>query len=177
MKDTLKFKMKILPSGAWEVSKQVRELVNKNFKEDEIAVWVDIEFKKIKKKRSYDLLKYYWAVVIPLVLCGIIDQGNDDLSLDDKDDRSRIHDLMKKMFLNNSKDIQIGDELLEIPSSTSLCDNKEFIIYLKKIAVWASEFLGIEIPVPKGKIQADDGIIISVEEYLQKKRIEFMKRA
>lgn len=174
-KKRIEIDFKILPSGKWEVPKDIRAMVNKNFGDPEVAMFAKMIFEAPKVKLSYSLIQYYFAVVVPLVLCGMIDVGHNELCLDDKEHKQDMHRMLKKKFLK-MKEVRVGDELIEIEPSITDCDNVEFWRYLNDCGEWAAEFLYTKIPMPRKGMEIDDKKVIPVKAYLAEKRLEFLRR-
>lgn len=93
-----------------------------------------------KKKRSNDQNEYYWAVVVPMVQAAMNEYGSDY-------SKQETHEYLKKEF--NWVEIEVREgNYIKAPQSTTKLSTVDFIIYLDKIYLFASEVLGIEIPQP-----------------------------
>jgi len=94
--------------------------------------------KKKFKKRGLKMNAYYWGVVVPLIASEI------------GEDENVTHALLKTKFL--SKEMVIagkgGWDKVTIAGRTSKLDTHQFSIYLEKVIVWASSWLGLVIPDP-----------------------------
>ncbi len=101
---------------------------------------VEIEVKK-KKRRSGQLNRYYWGVVVALIQEGMIDQGNDV-------SRNDVHYYLKYRF--NYKELvnKNGGEVIQIPDTTTELTNTQFMEYMEKCKQFAAEFLSVVIPEP-----------------------------
>lgn len=64
-----------------------------------------------------------------------------------------VHELMKAK--HNVQTIKIGQYLEEIPGSTAIMNSTDFAHYVDKVRQWASEMLGLHIPLPN-EIPDDD---------------------
>jgi hypothetical protein len=109
-----------------------------------------VTIRKIYRKRSNQLNRYYWGCVIPIVQAGLKDTGN---IMQDKED---VHELLKfkciplKEIVNN-KTGQIEKTL----GTTTTMTNVEFMEYLEDIKHWAFDFLNITIPDPNEQTEIE----------------------
>lgn len=95
------------------------------------------------KTRSERQNRYYWGVVIPIMIKGFQDLGYDVT----KDD---VHDFNKKEF-NFEEIVNEGTgEIIKMPRSTTVIEIGEFNkTFISKIQQFAAEFLSCYIPDPK----------------------------
>jgi hypothetical protein len=87
-----------------------------------------VRFESVEK-RSVEKNKYYWKVVLPIVLRGLWDVGYYQF-VDTKD----VHWFLKQIFLKGG--------------STTKLNQEEFELYLEKIRMMAAEYLSTMIPLP-----------------------------
>jgi len=87
-----------------------------------------------KAERSVPQNNYYWGVVIKL------------LEEETGQDKESLHEIIKEKFLTSWVKIN-GHEEKMIKSTTEL-NTKEFEEVMRKVRMWASEFLGVYIPEP-----------------------------
>jgi hypothetical protein len=101
---------------------------------------VEIIIRK-KNRRSNQQSRYYWGVVVKEVQLALIDLGNPF-------DPETVHEFLKDKF-NKKEIVGPGGEVLDyFGSSTATLNAGEFSEYVERIAMWASEMLGITIPAP-----------------------------
>ena len=116
---------KIVYTYPSKVERQIKKLNNTS---------VIVEIKKNTVKRSGALNQYYWKVVV-----GIL---TDELGYT----KEEMHEVLKSKFLYKKE--LIGDEWIRVAISTTKLTNKEFIDYIGKIKMFASQELSIYIPDP-----------------------------
>tara|TARA_A100001201_G_scaffold74484_1_gene67662 strand:+ start:170 stop:559 length:390 start_codon:yes stop_codon:yes gene_type:complete len=116
---------KIVYTYPSKVERQIQKLDNTS---------VIVEIKKNTVKRSGALNQYYWKVVV-----GIL---TDELGYT----KEEMHEVLKSKFLYKKE--LIGDEWIRVAISTTKLTNKEFIDYIDKIKMFASQELSIYIPDP-----------------------------
>jgi|TARA_B100000035_G_C20945138_1_gene529366 hypothetical protein len=107
------------------------------FKSDLVAregKLVVISIDNYKTKRSLDLNKYYWGVVVRLL---------SDFTGFDKDD---MHEVLKRKFLFAKK--KINDEWVEYTLSTTKLSNTDMVEFIENVKRWAAEHLDVYIPDP-----------------------------
>lgn len=92
-------------------------------------------------KRTGPQNRYYFGLVIPIVQQGIKDLGH-DLTKDE------THEFLKSKFnLIEVVNKNTGEYEL-IPQSTTRLNKEEFGDYIRKIQLFAADFLGLVIPDP-----------------------------
>ena len=105
-------------------------------------VW---EIKRDYRQRSNPQNKYYWGVVIPIVLEGLKGVGYE---VEDEDD---AHEVIKAVFFKRKiklKGRRGRPKELNVSGSTANASTQEFEERMEQIRRWGSEFLGIYIPEP-----------------------------
>jgi len=125
-----------LPKSNPQNTAAVREL---------FAKYPDANFEVLYRKlprRSGPQNRYYWGVVIPLVMDGMNELGNTF-------DKDSTHYFLKKRF-NPKEVIGVGGEVLDtIPGTTTELNTEEFSEeYIAKIKQFAAEYLSIYVPDP-----------------------------
>lgn len=93
------------------------------------------------KRRSNRANRYYWGVVINLVLEGLKDAGFDTVR-----DAEDAHEVCKALFLKQSE--QHGDVKIERVGSSKKLTSVEFEEYIMHITTWAWDYLSVMIPAP-----------------------------
>lgn len=101
----------------------------------------DVIIENKKRKRSLDLNRYYWGVVVAMVKDAFIELGHDI-------DSKLTHEFLKqrcnyKEFI----DFKTG-EVIKLPQSTTDITNTQFMEYVERIKQFASETLDVYIPDP-----------------------------
>lgn len=110
---------------------------------------VSITVDKKRKTRSTPQNAYYWSVVIPMLIDGLVDAGNAGLQSGNLEHQQWVHEEMKKLHLSNGMEVEDANgNAYKLPSSTKRCSTLEFMEYLAKIQQWAAECLSISIPDP-----------------------------
>lgn len=102
---------------------------------------IELTVNRLSKKRSNNQNNYLWGCVIPLVRDRLVDLGhevNADLT----------HEILKLKFNTKYLHNEEGEVVAEYGGSTTELSTTDFMIYLEKIKMWASSFLGIYIPEP-----------------------------
>ena len=117
---------------------------------DEIVKFFDgksirITVERNRAKRSGSQNAYYWSVILPYVLDGFIDVGNEIQRTGES--LQLMHDLLKEKFLDNG--IAIADrhgQVYSTKSTTTVLTKDEMTEYISNIKAWAKEYLNIDIP-------------------------------
>lgn len=106
---------------------------------DNMEVVLTIE--KRKKKRTLSQNSYYFSVVVPMIRSRFVDLGHDV-------DMNETHEFLKGRF--NKIDIvdEATGEIYTFPRSTAELTTAEFIEYIDRVVLFASEALGVIIPLP-----------------------------
>jgi len=113
------------------------------FDEEMYSIWVgslnekicELTVKEYKKQRSNEANRYYWGVVLKIILEETYGQW---------DDEDELHEFLKAMFLKKHKVIK-GKKYTFIKSSSKL-KTDEFYEFIEKCKRWASIELGLYIP-------------------------------
>lgn len=95
-----------------------------------------LEIKKDKNNRSGMQNRYYWGVVLKMIM---------EHTGDDKDD---LHDYFKRKFLSYDKAIKATGEAYTRTRDTHDLDTGEFETYLEEIRRFAAVEIEIVIPLP-----------------------------
>ena len=102
---------------------------------------VEIVVKLKRSTRSSNQNRYYWGIVIPLVMQGLIELGHDV-------NKQETHEFIKANF--NYEEIVNKDtgELFRMTQSTARLNKNDFGVMIEKLKVFASEYLNVYIPEP-----------------------------
>lgn len=126
-------------------------VTNRKFIEDTIKSFegkeIVLTIEKKRKKRSNEQNAYYHGVIIPLCQDGFKNVFGEHFSA------AEVHDYLKAKFLFKEVLNQNTGEIERFPKSTTENSTVEMEIYHDNIRAFASEFLGIEIPLPNENIQ------------------------
>ena len=137
-------------NGVLKIGKITRKRIAEEIKQFFNGKEVVVSFERKKIKRSLDQNAYYWGVVIPSIVKGLINLGWNDLTIGNEAHHYGIHEFLKKKFLDNGKIIcDIHGVAIEIPPSTKILTKSEFMDYLDKIIRWSAEDLKTVIPPPE----------------------------
>ncbi len=102
-----------------------------------------------KKNRSNEQNRFYYGVILPLIVSMFRDAGN-TVSKDD------VHEFLKLHVGKLVKDIHDPDgESLPISRSSADLTTKEWEDWLTNIRVWAAHF-GVQVPLPNEIMHQDD---------------------
>jgi hypothetical protein len=102
---------------------------------------VIVSLREHRARRSNPQNRYYWGVVVPLVLQMFVEAGNDTTA-------EEVHEYMKEHVGGLSR-VLIGPDGKRRPvvrSSTTL-DTSEWEDFMEKVRAWAAA-LGCQIPLP-----------------------------
>lgn len=116
---------------------EMLEALRTHFKGKEVT----INISEKKKQKSSPQNKYYWGVIIPIVQEGMREIG-------EPIDKSRVHDMLKGMFLYEEVVNKDSGEILKVPRDFKDLSTIEFSEYKDNIQQWAAEWLHIVIPNP-----------------------------
>lgn len=103
--------------------------------------FVRITIDETRRRRSNNQNRYYWGVVIPLVVEMFTDAGNET-------DEMEVHEYLKE-HVGGLKTVladPTGYRRTVVKSSAKL-DTMEFEVYLEKVRAWCAQF-GVTIPLP-----------------------------
>lgn len=125
-----------------------RELFNEEIKSLSSDKEYSIIIRTKRKPRSNGQNRYYWGIVIPLVLRGLKEAGFD---IHNKDD---AHDIIKFKFLKVNIENESG-EFIESFKSTKEMNTKEFKEFIDALQIWASEYLNTYIPSPNEELDIE----------------------
>ena len=115
------------------------------------AVTVTIERKR--KHRSSEQNRYYWGVVIPCIVYGLIEVGN-ALQQGNEEHAVMVHEYLKNKFLSNGQEVHTAEgEVLKMASTTTTLSTTEMMEYVDRCAQWAAEMLGVVIPAPGEQVE------------------------
>jgi len=103
--------------------------------------------KSKKKQRSIPQNRYYFGVVVPIVFHALRDAGFNEIKT--KED---AHDILKLKFLKTTINSESGEFIERIKSTTEL-STSEFMDFIAELQIWASEFLGVNIPSPNEQVE------------------------
>lgn len=101
-----------------------------------------ITIEKAKKKRSLNQNRYYFGVVLPILLFNFREIGFNELQ-----NIEQVHDILKVKFLVEKISNDNGEFLERIKSTTEL-STVQFMDYIAEVQMWASQEFNIIIPDP-----------------------------
>lgn len=103
----------------------------------------ELVIRKLIKKRSNPLNRYYWGCLINEVIIGLVNMGFEESELNP----DVVHEMLKNKFLKKQMANDDG-EFIEIIVSTTELGNGEFMDYCANIQRWSAEFLNHYIADP-----------------------------
>lgn len=118
-----------------------------------------------KKKRSLLQNQYYWGCVVPMVKDGLRDAGYNEVKTNED-----AHEIIKHLFLKRKLTSEKNGDEIVIPGSTAKLTTIEFNTLIDEVIQWASEYLGISIPLPNeplmmfAEYRQDDNLILITGE-------------
>lgn len=118
-------------------SKEMSEMIIRNFAGKDIEVTVQ----RKRKRRGLQQNSYYWAVVVPVVMSGLMDAGY-------KVSKESTHEFLKATFFKQELINEQTGEILTTVGSTTQMTTVQMMSFFADITRWAAEFLNIEIPEP-----------------------------
>lgn len=124
----------------------VFKMKNKDFFIKYVSTLPDGEYiltlEKQKKKRSINQNRYYFGVVLPILLHHFRQIGFNNIQT-----HEQVHEILKFKFLKESIVNDDGTFLERIKSTTEL-STSEFMDYVAEIQQWAAEQFDLDIPDP-----------------------------
>ena len=146
-KPTLSYRAQVTDQGI-EMQAALRKKMSAEVVNTYAGKDIMITVRSARKVRSTRQNRYYWGVVLPLILEGFIDAGN-DLQTGNADHLDMIHQEMKRLHLDNGLDVvDAQGEVHRLPPSTRRCDVAEFMDYTDRVIRWAQDCLNVTIPEP-----------------------------
>lgn len=103
----------------------------------------ELVIRKLVKKRSNPLNRYYWGCLINEVIIGLVNMGFEESELNP----DIVHEMLKNKFLKKQMANDDG-EFIEIVLSTTELGNGAFMDYCANIQRWSAEFLNHYIASP-----------------------------
>ena len=144
---TLEYFGRVDDAGAIALPKRMRKEISKAFAGKKIRVLVE----QARKERSSEQNRYYWGVVIPCVLQGFIDAGN-DLQTANPEHAELIHEYLKARFAPPLLAVDAHGEEHRMPPTTTAMTTSEFMDYLAQVQRFAAEYLNTTIPEPNEQL-------------------------
>lgn len=146
MQDTLlTYTGKINSPTDFRLPKRLRQEVFSAFGGKE----VEVTFRRLRKRRTTPQNRYYWGVVLPEIMRGMIDLGNDAIQMGNAGHAEAVHEFLKANLLDNGDEVTMRDgSSILLSASTTKCSTVEMEDYLERVRRWAAEYLGIAIPLP-----------------------------
>lgn len=138
------------PDGKIGLPKSARQQIGQAFAGKRVEVTV----KRARKSRSTQQNRYYWGVVIPLIIQGINDANGEMIfSAASPDDVQQVHSYLKSLFIPAREVADARGEAMQLPPSTKSLTTTEMMEYTEQVRRWAGEFLFITIPEPGEQIE------------------------
>lgn len=137
----MQFNCTLKPGGSLLIHnrKEMDRWLSSQAREKDVPFTITLERKK--RKRSNEVNRYWWGVVIPVIHRGLTEAGHDIR----KDD---IHEFLKANFNFSEMVNEDTGEVIRVPKSTADLSGSDFWELIDKVARFASEYLGEIIPPP-----------------------------
>ena len=113
---------------------------------------IEAIFRKKKKYRTNAQLRYYWAVIVPIITDGFAELGN-PVSSSNPADLEAIHEFLKRRFLKPDTLHDVNGEVHELRYTTTTKSASEMMDYFAQCGQFAAEYLGKVIPEPNEQIE------------------------
>lgn len=110
---------------------------------------VQLTLKVKKRKRSNKQLRYYWAVVVPIIRDALREQHGVQY------ESQEIHDFLKSRLNSEAVVNESTAEVVHIPLSTGKLTTKEMADFTERVRQWSEEFLDTVIPLPNEQREMD----------------------
>lgn len=147
MKNDLRYLGRVTPQGDIRLPKHLAAEVRGAFAGKEI----EVIFRRVKSRRTSPQNRYYFGGIIPAVVQGFRDAGN-DVNPNNPEDCELIHQYLKKRFLPARQIVDVNGEAHNLPPSTADLSKIEFMDYIAQIAQFSIEYLNVNIPEPGEQI-------------------------
>ena len=108
-------------------------------------------FRPVTKQRSSEQNRYYWGAVIPAIVQGFRDLGN-DVQPGNPEDAEVIHQYLKARFLPPREVADASGEAHRLPGSTAGLSTAKFMDYIAAVQQFGAEYLNVNIPEPGEQI-------------------------
>lgn len=122
-----------------------RKLFDKELEQHE-GKEVEITIIRKRRIRSTQQNRYYWGIVLPLIIDGLKELGT-------RVDVEDVHSFLKSKFCTIQVVNEETGQVEQVPKSTTELTTTGFMEYKAEIQQWAAEFLGISIPDPNEQIE------------------------
>jgi hypothetical protein len=147
MKNDLRYLGRVTAQGDIRLPKHVGDEVRGAFAGKDI----EVIFRRPRKQRSNEQNRYYWGAVIPAILQGFRDLGN-DVQPGNPEDAEVIHQYLKARFLPPREVADAAGEAHRLPGSTAGLSTAQFMDYIAAVQQFAAEYLNVNIPDPGEQI-------------------------
>lgn len=131
--------------GSIKLPKQCRPEIAQSF----AGKTVEVIIRLTRRLRSNEQNRYYWGVVVRMVLQALYDLGNHELKPGQPDSANVVHEFLKQKFLPPVLAHDAFGQELRLPGSTKNQSTVEMMSYISEIQTWAAEYLNIVIPDPE----------------------------
>lgn len=144
----LEYYGKVSASGEITLPKRMRNELVSLFAGHKIHVIV----KRNRKRRSLHQNDYYWAVIVPYILRGFIEFGN-QLQEGNQEHLKLIHEFLKGRFLYGEELYDANGEVHSMPPTTTILTTTEAEEYYDQCRQFAAEYLNVVIPLPNEQVE------------------------
>lgn len=144
----LEYYGKVSAEGEITLPKRMRKELVSLFSGHGIQVIV----KRKRKRRSLNQNDYYWAVIVPYILRGFIELGN-NLQEGNPEHLKLIHEFLKARFLQGEELHDANGMLHIMPPTTTILTTTEAEEYYDQCRQFAAEYLNTVIPLPNEQVE------------------------
>lgn len=139
--------------GRIRLSKRLRAEVAGLFEGKQI----EVTFRRKRKRRSDQQNRYYWGVVVPLIVEAFIDLGHSELIQGNSESHEAVHAMLKRRFMSDGRTLEDKDgNVYELDPTTTDKTAVEMAEYMERIQEWAATCLGVTIPDPNEQLSLID---------------------
>lgn len=138
----LTYQGRVTPEGEIKFPRRLRSELVANF----IGKEIEVTFKHIRRMKTNPQLAYYWGVVIPYILQGFNEAGNQ--MPDNRGSRELIHSFLKRRFLPMLNLVDSNGEVHQVETSLADALKGDMGEYIDRCIHFAAEFLNTNVPAP-----------------------------
>jgi hypothetical protein len=104
------------------------------------SVEVEVSITRVDSKKTNPQLSYFYGIVLPIIKQALEDIEGSTFTKDE------IVWILKDRFFY--EEVRYGDEFTKVHLSLSKAKKEEVRIFIDKVINFATDILGVEIPIP-----------------------------